>query len=89
MRFLGIEITTAAAIEAKVKSRAETIANWKASDIVKRYATNESCLRAAVAARLRTHEDNLFVPAGLLENESRMITAFAERLAEVRTGLSP
>lgn len=89
MRIFGIEITTSAAIEEQVKSRAEVIASGKASDIIRRYAGNETCLRAAVAARMRTKEDNLFVPSGLLENESRMITAFADRLAEVRTGARP
>lgn len=89
MRILGIEITTAKAIDARVKSIADDIAARKASDIVGRYANNESCLRAAVTARLRTSEDNAFLPPFLLENEARMIKAFLARVDEVRSGARP
>lgn len=89
MRILGIEIVTTKTIDDRIRAAADGLATRKASEIVKRYAHNESCLRAAVTARLRTREDNAFIPPFLLENETRMITAFADRMAEVRTGARP
>lgn len=80
---IGLTILTdkgRAAIEAEARETAPV------GHLLKRYATDETCLKAAFATRVRTRADNpfLFVPAGSLENESRVISAFADAVIQER-----
>lgn len=87
MRFplINLVILSPKALDAAIKAAAEA----RAGQIAKVYAHNPRCLRAALAARLRVKEQHLFAPEASLENETRVIEAFADAMSAERQEAQP
>ena len=81
MKLLGIHIVTDADLTAMIRDGAASLAEQRAAALTKRYAGNETCLRAAFAARNRLSLPLLFVADGVLDKERMAIEAFADAMA--------
>lgn len=88
--FTDIVIARKSEIEAEVN---RVVAHRVVKDsafAMKRYAHNPDCIRAAVAAHCGVTNIRFIAPDTMLaEPMTRAIEAFAERMAEVRTGARP
>lgn len=88
MKFLGFNIITDRELTKIVQDGAASLADRKASSILKRWAANPECLTAAFAARHRLRPDHAFVTDALLEVECRGVVAFAEAMGRERGEVS-
>ncbi|MBX3579973.1 MAG: hypothetical protein KF723_22445 [Rhizobiaceae bacterium] len=82
--FTDIIVTREATIAKEIADGGALVAVRKASEIIRRYSRNRSCLRAALAARFRMNEEHLFDTLTLLENEQRAVEAFADAMGRER-----
>lgn len=89
MKLFGFNLITDRDLTKMVQDGAASLAERKASSILKRWAGNPECLTAAFAARHRLQPDHAFVTDALLEIESRGVVAFAEAMGKERGEVSP
>ena len=83
MNLFGVTILTTKGLTA-IEARAKADAEAGLGHLMRRYATDRVCLRAAFAARHRLTEENVFETESVMEQESRAITAFANAVVRER-----
>lgn len=84
MKILGFNILTDADLTRMVQDGAASLAERRASQILRRWAGNAECLTAMFAARHKLNPANAFVPESVLEVEARGVIAFADAMGRER-----
>lgn len=89
MKILGIHIVTNRDLTAMIREGAASLAERRAAQLTRRYAHNETCLKAAFAARHRLPAEHVILADGMAEVEARAITAFADAMGRARGEPAP
>lgn len=84
MRIFGIHIVTDRDLTAMVQTGAASLAERRASSIVKRYARNPNCVAAMFAQRHGLKAEHAFLTESLIEAYAREITAYADAMGKER-----
>lgn len=89
MKIFGYTILTDRDLTRMIHDGAASLAERRASQIMRKYAHNPACQRASFAARHRLPAEHVILADGMAEVEARAITAFADAMGRERGEATP